>query len=181
MNYQHQSFICLIRFWNFWSLYIHEMAEGYKKKEHVRVRIDLCTTFQLTLRVHANRRKGERETIYMHIYTHSRRTAEKMDERTNGSTTNSPSFSSCYMCIDTLIAKRGRESDRRRIPLRQHSTHKFFLFIFSYAVLDDGVQKILFVVDGVESSPFFSSLQLPSSPTPSLPTNTHTCIVAMKV
>ncbi len=41
------------------------MAEGYKKKEHVRVRIDLCTTFQLTLRVHANRRKGEREKQYI--------------------------------------------------------------------------------------------------------------------
>jgi hypothetical protein len=47
----------------------------------------------------------KREKQY--IYTHSRRTAEKMDERTNGSTTNSPFFSSCYMCIDTLIAREG--------------------------------------------------------------------------
>jgi hypothetical protein len=172
MNYQHQSFICLIRFWNFWSLYIHEMAEGYKKNKRTceSKNWPLYNLSTNTTSARKQEKGRERETIYMH----SRRTAEKMDERTNGSTTNSPSFSSCYMCIDTLIAKRGRESDRRRIPLRQHSTHKFFLFIFSYAVLDDGVQKILFVVDGVESSPFFSSLRLPSSPTPSLTANTHT-------
>ena len=51
---------------------------------------------------------------------------------------------------------------------------KFSLLAFSYSVLDDGVQKILFVVyGGVESSPFFSLYYHPRN---QISQHTGTCI-----
>jgi hypothetical protein len=42
--------------------------------------------------------------------------------------------------------------------------YKFSLFAFSCSILDEGVQKILFVVDGgVESSPFFFFITTPNT------------------
>ena len=65
-------------------------------------------------------------------------TAGELDgERTNGSITNSPFlflsvYPSLHSCLIFLI---GKEGERWRVidaesPLQQHSTHKFFLFIF---------------------------------------------------
>jgi hypothetical protein len=83
------------------------------------------------IRERERERERGRERIYMYTHMRSRRTAEdrqyRMDRWTNGQTVQPRtllSFSSCYMCIDILIAReRERESDRHRIPLRQHSTH----------------------------------------------------------
>jgi len=178
MFYQQQPFIGLIHLWNFWSLYIHEMPEGYKKKymwEWNWPLYNLSTNSKS-----ACRQEREREKHYIHTHTYAQQENYREDGRTDKRFNYKLSFFFFLLYVQWYSdSKRGRESDRHRIPLRQHSTHKFFLFIFSYAVLDDGVQKILFVVDGVESSHFFSSLLLPSSPTPSLTTHIH--IIAMKV
>jgi hypothetical protein len=102
------------------------------KKSTCESEIDLCTTFQPTVRAHVDKNEKERNTIYTHIHMHSRRTTEKMDERTNGSTTNSPSFSSCYMCSDTLIAREGeRVIDTESLHGSIQRTNSFSLFFLT--------------------------------------------------
>jgi hypothetical protein len=179
MHYQQQSFICLIRLRNFWSLHIHEMAEGYKENMWER---NWPLNNLSTNSTSACRQEREREKQYIHM--HSRRTTEKMDERTNGSTTNSHSFSSCYMCIDTLIAREGErvigaESLYGSIQ-HTNSFSSFFLTSCSttasrrFCSSSTELRVLLFFLH-------YRSRHCQQQVSQHTHTYIHTCIVAMKV